>query len=1130
MSASAPTEATSPPRPVPLALPGPTGAVPGYEVLGELGRGGMGVVYKARQVALNRVVALKMILAGAHAAEQDRARFRAEAEAIARLQHPGIVQVHEVGQHDGCPFFSLDYCPGGTLAERLAGKPLPPRDAAALVEALARAVHYAHDHGVVHRDLKPSNVLLAADGSPRITDFGLAKTLDAGSGHTRTGSVLGTPSYMAPEQAAGKTKELGPLVDVYALGALLYECITGRPPFQGPTPLDTIAQVLHDEPAAPRSLQPGVPRDLETVCLRCLEKEPARRYASAQALADDLRRYLDGEPVAARPAGALERAVKWARRRPGVAALLAALTLISLGAFAAVTAALVLAEGRRREAEGKQQELTHTVGALELARAEADRARVQAESEGYFSNVALASQLLRANDVAAARRALDRCRPDYRRWEWLHLSGQCRAARAAAVVEAPVVVQLVPSPDGKTLAALSMDGGLLLLDAATGAPRLRFRGPLIQGSDLGPAPAFSPSGRELAAVDGRDDTVCVFDAATGQERCRLAAPGLRPLGVAFRPDGTLLAAGCARPGEKAEERAPVTVDVWDLTRGRRVAALAGLELPKEAAELRPPPLTLAFAPGGDRLAAWAYGLNALRAGGQLRGPDFDKELTRVARLFVWDVPSAKLIRKFDTCPEPPLHQCAFSPDGRRLAWAAEGVLWESDLSGGQPAILRGHSADVYGVAYSPDGGTLASAGADRAIKVWGVAGRAELFTLRGHDLPAMRVAFAPDGARLWSCGGDWFVKSSEWRAWAVEPTEVRTWRALDGAMTFAFALAPTAGHFAVFNLTRRPGDVDRISVAVHDLATGKRLCELADEGRGVTPLGAFSPDGKRLAVLDRVGITLYDAAGGKRLAVLPVESGAMRDLPAVAFAPDGRLVLAGFQEREPGRKNAPRRLRLRLTAPSPEAGRFAVDVAHDVFADASVGDDDEMVLVGGVAVRPDGGRLALAVSLLRRDRHKEEWLFRGELLLCDGSGRLLARRGVEEMLLGVAFAPDGSRLAVGGGTNTAGRLLVFAADDAARLLDLRCHSRSVEGVAFSPDNSRVVTASSDRTVKLWDAASGREALTLTGNHRAPTVTAFAPDGRLLTASGVTVLSMIAGPLLNQDLRAPAEVKAWAAGP
>ncbi len=279
--------------------------VVGYEILGELGRGGMGIVYQARHLTLNRLVALKMILAGGHAGEHELARFRSEAQAVARLHHPNIIQIFEVGE-SGQPYFSLEFCEGGSLAQQLDGTPLPPVKAAELVEMLAKAMDAAHRAGIVHRDLKPANILLTADGTPKVTDFGLAKQFDVG-GQTASGAVLGTPSYMAPEQAGGKGKTVGPAADVYALGAILYELLTGRPPFKAATPLETVLQVVSDDPAPPRQLNAAVPKDLEAICLKCLQKDPARRYASAGELADDLTRFRSGEPVAAQQSGLLDR-------------------------------------------------------------------------------------------------------------------------------------------------------------------------------------------------------------------------------------------------------------------------------------------------------------------------------------------------------------------------------------------------------------------------------------------------------------------------------------------------------------------------------------------------------------------------------------------------------------------------------------------------------------------------------------------------------------------------------------------------------------------------------------------------------------------------------------------------------
>ena len=323
----------------------------GFELLSELGRGGMGVVYKCRQIALNRIVALKLILAGGHATEHHRSRFLREAEAAAGVGHPNVVQVFEAGAWDGQPYLVLEYCSGGSLGEQLRGVPLAKDRSATLVETLARAVQAAHERGVVHRDLKPQNVLLAADGSPKVTDFGLAKLVDSGEGLTSTGVVMGTPSYMAPEQAAGR-REVGAAADIYALGAILYECLTGRPPFRGATAMDILVQVLESEPEDPRKIHPAADPDLAAVALKCLEKAPSDRYASAAELADDLARARRGEPVLAPRRRGLKRLVAWARREPGLAIRLAVLSIGAVmidlryrldGALASDQHALILA-------------------------------------------------------------------------------------------------------------------------------------------------------------------------------------------------------------------------------------------------------------------------------------------------------------------------------------------------------------------------------------------------------------------------------------------------------------------------------------------------------------------------------------------------------------------------------------------------------------------------------------------------------------------------------------------------------------------------------------------------------------------------------------------------------------------
>jgi tRNA A-37 threonylcarbamoyl transferase component Bud32 len=377
--------------------------LPGFDIQREHGRGGMGVVYLAHDRALRRPVAIKMLISGEFASETARGRFRNEAEAAARLKHPNIVEVFALGEHDGRPYLVQEFVAGGNLDQRLDGTPLEARTAAEMIRSLADAVQHAHSAGIVHRDLKPANVLVSEEpaklairhsslATSKIADFGLAKQIDAGNGPTATSQVLGTPSYMAPEQARG-TKDSGPAVDIYALGAIFYECLTGRPPFKAATPLETLTQSLNEEPVAPRALNPAVPRDLETVCLKCLAKEPEKRYLSASALADDLARFLEGRPVVARPIGPLGRAWRWAKRRPAIAGLIAALILVIGGALAGLTSLYISADRDRRAAETN---LVEARANLRVAVDAIDRYFVRVSGDGR----------LKEHDLRALRQSL----------------------------------------------------------------------------------------------------------------------------------------------------------------------------------------------------------------------------------------------------------------------------------------------------------------------------------------------------------------------------------------------------------------------------------------------------------------------------------------------------------------------------------------------------------------------------------------------------------------------------------------------------------------------------------------------------------------------------------------------------
>jgi tetratricopeptide (TPR) repeat protein len=441
-----------PGRPTP-----PVPAVPGYEILGMLGRGGMGVVYKARQQGLNRLVALKMVLGGALAGPAQRARFDAEAKAVARLRHPNVVPVYENGEAEGHLFFSMELLEGGSLAEKIRGTTLPPREAAALVWTLAGALEAAHREGIVHRDLKPDNVLLSADGVAKVADFGLAKHLGGGERPTGSGLIVGTPGYMAPEQAGGLTggpvAAVGPAADVYALGAVLYECLTGRPPFKAETALDTVLQVLSEEPVPPSRLQPRVPRDLETIALKCLRKEPRRRYAGARDLAEDLGRFLEAKPILARQVGPVERALKWARRQPTRAALVALSALVAAGL---VGGGLWYAGHERRRAEEFRRERDEADTQRAAARkAEKVARQLLADSYGFTAQLAM-----RRGDWRAALKYLDEAlAAGHRAPSGLRLE---KVRAWCAVGEVPqAVAELQALAEGKDLT--DRDKGMVLL-------------------------------------------------------------------------------------------------------------------------------------------------------------------------------------------------------------------------------------------------------------------------------------------------------------------------------------------------------------------------------------------------------------------------------------------------------------------------------------------------------------------------------------------------------------------------------------------------------------------------------------------------------------------------------------------
>jgi WD40 repeat protein len=1047
----------------------------GYEILGELGRGGMGVVYKARHRALKRVVALKMVLAGGHASPQELARFRTEAEAVARLAHPNIVQIFEVGAHDGLPYCALELVDGGSLEARLKGGPLPADEAARLVRLLAGAMHLAHSRNIIHRDLKPANVLLGADGTPKVTDFGLARQLDADGQHTVSGAVMGTPSYMAPEQASGRAHEAGPAADVYALGAILYACLTGSPPFRGATQLEILEKVRNQEPVPPGALQPGVPRDLETICLKCMRKEPEKRYASAQELADDLRRFLCGEPVEARPVGASERLAKWVRRRPALAGLLAAsgvaaLALVGLGVgwlYYVSLAAAYQSEGeQRKKAEEARDLAQNAVKDRDAALEARDAALKERDYTAYIHGISLADRALRVDyNVPFAQQRLKDCKTDLRNWEWHYLNAQCQSELFSLPGSAPVF-----SPDGSRIAVTNSDG-VLVYDTLAGREVLAIKGggPLFY-------PLYSPDGARIAAM-GIGQVVRVYDTGNGKELLTLAASvSTAPPGVVIIPrfvyssDGAHIAVG----------RSDGAVRVYDARTGQ-------VELPLQG------PVGLAdpvFSPDGARIAVRGHdGTQRIytRAGQEIltlkfppddwlrsvnRATVFSPDGTHVAALsgdryvYVARADRQGLVFKVPCGPGTPV----FSPDGAGLlveGALADGTLRVYDARTGRPALTIRGSTKLNHPVYSPDGAHIVSGGADGAARVYDAQTGQEILALKGPVPFGGAPVFSRDGARVAVQCMDGLVRVYDART-SPEMAVIKI-----AGDVFRPSHSPDGSRIAAVS---RYGDV-----RVYDAKTGQELLAIKRPARAAWPV--YSPDGARIAVVynERV-VRVFDARTGQELRKISTPA----DVRSLVYSPDGARVAMGYTDRV--------------------ARVYDARTGQELRELSTAAGIDELVY------SPDGARIAMRCqAMLGQDQVSHVFD---------------AQTGQEAFALhgpvgDPVYSPDGSRIAGAGGHE----IHVYDAKVGQELLAIKGLARVLR-LAYSPDGSRIAAAGIDGVVRLYDARTGQELLALP--ERVGSVAPVFSTVRFVASPAGVGISAVDGDGVVRVWTAPQDTAAWQA--
>jgi WD40 repeat protein/serine/threonine protein kinase len=984
-----------------------------FELTGVLGHGAFGTVYKARDPELDRTVALKVPRAGDLAGSQERDRFLREARSAAQLRHPSIVTVHEVGQQDGLPYLVSEFVQGVTLADLLSARRPGFREAAELVAAVADALHYAHKQGVVHRDVKPSNIMIGDDGRPCVMDFGLAKR-DAGEiTMTVEGQVLGTPAYMSPEQARGQGHAVDGRGDVYSLGVVLYQLLTGDLPFRGSQRM-LFHQVLHDEPRSPRGLNDCIPRDLETICLKAMAKEPRRRYQTARELGCDLRRFLQGEPIQARPVSTWERGIRWARRQPALAGLLAVSGVAVLALSVVVTALLYNAQ------------LKQSLQQSERAKEKAEAATLEAEKTKYFLRIARAHAGWRDGNMSQMEPLLDECPPAQRNWEWHYLKRLCHADLLTLRGHASWIWRVLFSPDGRQLASVSADRTVRTWDASTGELTRRLEG--------GVRPlAFSPDGKRLAA--GMEGTVTIWELATGKRETFLEEKGWVS-SVAFSPDGRLLASG-----GREDLDGPGVVKVWDAQQKRD--ALWKGSSPDNV-------FGVAFNPDGTRLA-WGDWGGHVSICPLIR----DKDAVISGRVNTWKGHEAEV------------RSIAFSPDGSLLASAGgEGTvkLWES--SSGRPVStsLVGHTSKAEWVAFSPDGFRLACSGWDGSVRIWDVKTGREILVLRAHSSTAVGLSFSPDGIKLASGGGNADATVKVWDA------------ATDPAIRLTIRGQPNSTMAAVFSQDgeRLVAAGTSGQVNVWDATTAQRVPLRMDAQVGRVSCFALSSNGTRLATGGADGLRIRDVTTNQ--VVLSISGRPWTNVRCLAFAADcQRLVSAdsdksiriievttGKQLMECKDEGDGKIDGLVFNPDATQVAAFCGDGTARVW---SVATGQLLFKVRHTA----GGQAYNALETLAYSSDGKRLATGGQadaIKIWDAlTGKeLLALRGDYGGPRRVAFNPDGSRIVSG---SYDGSVKVWDTTAGQELLTLKLPAQ-VESVGFSSDGTQLFAAGADGTIRIWD--------------------------------------------------------------